>query len=154
MPEIHGWRLTKTKYIDSALDGFGSGKYGGRWNHKGFPVAYCGTCASLTVLEVFVNTRTDKLRKVPYSILFFTLDVPNYLQVNKDDLPENWLQSAYPQFTKNFGTAWIKGAKTPVLYVPSAVVPQDYDLLVNPRHPDLQIKDWHSEEFRFDSRMF
>lgn len=153
MPELKGWRLLLEKHRDQAFDGIGASKFGGRWNHKGYPAVYTGRSASLPVLEVFVNAALDRLATNRYLLVGFTLDIPRYSQLHPSDLPRDWRQSPPPESTKNLGTQWLRKGETPALIVPSTIVPQDASLILNPRHPDLHIKDVGTEHFVFDSRM-
>ena len=153
MPEIRGWRLVLEERRDQAFEGIGSSKFGGRWNHKGYAAVYAGRCASLAVLEVFVQGALDRLATKQFLIIGFTLDIPRYEQLYVRDLPAGWRQSPPPQSTKDLGTEWLKSGSSPALIAPSAVVPQDASLIINPRHPDLRIKDVEAESFEFDPRM-
>jgi len=153
MPEIRGWRLVLEEHRDQAFQGIGASKFGGRWNHKGYPAVYAGRSASLTVLEVFVHGALDRLATKRFLIIGFTLDIPQYTQLYLQDLPAGWRQSPPPRSTRDLGTGWLKSGESPALVVPSAVVPQDASLVVNPRHPDLRIMDVQAESFVFDSRL-
>lgn len=153
MPELQGWRLVLEEHRDQVFEGIGSSKFGGRWNHKGFPAVYTGRSASLTVLEVFVHGALDRLATNQFLIIGFTLGIPRYEQRHVQDLPSDWRQSPPPQSTKDQGTEWLKSGLSPALIVPSAVVPQDASLIINPRHPDLQIKNVETKGFVFDPRL-
>ncbi|MCF8030198.1 MAG: RES domain-containing protein [Desulfohalobiaceae bacterium] len=153
MPGLRGWRLVLEEHQEQAFEGIGASKFGGRWNHKGYPVVYAGGSASLTVLEVFVHGALDKLATHRFLLIGFTLDILQYTRFQVPDLPDDWRQSPPPESTKNLGTEWLRSGETPVLIVPSAIVPQDTSLIINPRHPDLQIKDIQTESFVFDPRL-
>jgi RES domain-containing protein len=153
MPELRGWRLVLEEHRDQAFEGIGSSKFGGRWNHKGYPAVYAGRSASLTVLEVFVHSALDRLATNRFLIIGFTLDIPRYTQLEVNDLPSGWRQAPPPQSTKDLGTEWLKSGESPALILPSAIVPQDASLVINPRHPELTIKDVQAEHFVFNSRM-
>lgn len=153
MPELQGWRLILEKHLDQAFEGIGASQFGGRWNHKGYPAVYAGRNASLTVLEVFVNAALDRLATNRYLLIGFSLDIPRYSQLHLRDLPRDWRQSPPPESTKDMGTEWLRKGETPALIVPGTIVPQDGTLILNPRHPDLHIKDVSRENFVFDSRM-
>jgi len=153
MPELRGWRLVLQEHMDQAFEGIGASKFGGRWNHKGYPAVYAGRCASLTVLEVFVHGALDRLATNRFLLIGFTLDIPRSTHLHLRDLPAGWRQNPSPRSTKDLGTEWLKSGESPVLIVPSAIVPQDESLVINPRHPDLEIKDVQVESFVFDSGM-
>lgn len=86
------------------------------------------------------------------------IDIPSYLPtatLAKEDLPGNW--SSFPHLldTQQVGDAFVTERKNCVLKVPSAVVPGDFNILINPNHPDFNgIKIVAQEDFPFDSRLF
>jgi len=153
MPLLHGWRLVLERHRSQAFQGIGASRFGARWNHKGYPAVYAGASASLAVLEVFVNGNLDTFRTHKYFFIGFTLDVPGYRQLQLKDLPAGWRQVPAPRATKDVGTQWLQKSETPVLIVPSSVVPQDENLIINPRHPELIIKSVEDHPFEFSTRM-
>lgn len=153
MPVLHGWRLIQPQHLKTAFDGEGASINGGRWNHIGFPAVYTGVCASVTVVEVFVHLEIAELQKAPFSIISFSLNVPAFTRIDRSSLPENWRKDPPPQSIPDMGTKWLQEAKTPVLIVPSATVPQDDMYVLNPKHPELKITIESTESFLFDPRM-
>ena len=59
-------------------------------------------------------------------------------QVRLADLPPNWRELPAPEFLQNIGNVWILGQPSAVLAVPSAVIPQENNYLLNPAHPHLK----------------
>jgi len=139
------WRLTRAPYAD--LGGQGAQLYGGRWNSPGAPVVYGAAEPSTSVLEVRVH-----------------LDVP--LHLLPDDyvlvcvsLEEVAIEVGPAVGTRaecrTFGDQWLKQARTPLLRVPSAIVAESTNLLLNPRHPDApRASIVASRTFQFDERVF
>ncbi|MCF8031075.1 MAG: RES family NAD+ phosphorylase [Desulfohalobiaceae bacterium] len=156
MPEMRGWRLVKTKRKDSAFDGKGAGLFGGRWNRKGEWVAYATSCAGVAVLEVFVNLEISSLsdlRSIHYTIIGFTLHIPTYTRITRDQLPDGWRLDPPPKTLPMMGSQWFREEDTPALLAPSAVVPQEEIIILNPSHPQLKYDVFLEEEYIFDPRM-
>nr|WP_281257374.1 RES family NAD+ phosphorylase [Merismopedia glauca] len=74
--------------------------------------------------------------------------------MNLDTLPANWQEeSAYPQL-QEIGEEWIRVQRSPILKVPSAIVPVEFNYILNPEHPDLQFQSDLEMDFKFDRRMW
>ena len=131
----------------------GASENGGRWNHIGFPAVYAGICASATVIEVLVHHEALFLQVAPLTIISFTVKVSACTEITPSQLPEDWREDPPPREIPDMGTEWLKKAETPVLIVPSATVPQDDMLVLNPRHPDLDIENIRPETYTFDPRL-
>lgn len=131
----------------------GASENGGRWNHIGFPAVYAGICASATVIEVLVHHEALFLQVVPLTIISFTVKVSAATKIDPSQLPKSWREDPPPREIPDMGTDWLKKAETPVLIAPSATVPQDDILVLNPRHPDLQIENIKPETYAFDPRL-
>jgi RES domain-containing protein len=84
-------------------------------------------------------------------------DLPETLAVSRiamADLPTNWRSYPAPERLAELGTRWAQELKAPVLAVPSAVIPQELNYLLNPRHPEFKrIRVGKPEAFRFDPRL-
>jgi RES domain-containing protein len=85
-----------------------------------------------------------------------TVDIPDdiwMLHRSADNLPSNWNAPQPVNDTRDLGSKWAQSLVTPVLIVPSAVVPPEKNYLLNPRHPDFsRIRFSVPEPFRFDPR--
>ena len=125
---------------------------GGRWNHIGTAMIYCGTTTSLCCLEVLVHSDALPANKVSIEI-----DVPDNLTIyslSASELPPNWNDVVAPSETKQLGTDWVKSGTTAVLCVPSAVVPNERNYLLSPAHPDFgRITFAAPVPFPFDPRL-
>ena len=149
---IEAWRLTTRARAESAFSGIGSKKTGGRWNSKGVAVVYASSSIALAALEVLVNVEDQSVLDtyVPVPVRFSGEWV---LPVER--LPSNWRADPHPLETRKLGDDWAEGLRSPVLAVPSAVVPPEQNLLLNPEHSDfgrLEIGEplW---DFAFDGRL-
>lgn len=147
------WRLTKAAY--ASCDGEGARLFGGRWNHPGQPVVYASGSLSLAALEYFVNLDTDL---TPPDLVSVRIDIPDEVDLTAvavEDLPRSWRRSPGPPALQELGTHWSLTGETAVLIVPSAVVPQESNYLLNPRHPEFaRIVIGEPDPFHFDSRMW
>lgn len=148
------WRICKQKYADQAYSGIGAKLYGGRWNEPGLAVVYTAGSLSLAALETFVHLDPDLL---PDDLVAGAADLPAKISKSRlgaSDLPSDWREYPAPDSIKQIGTNWLKRAKTAVLVVPSAIIPQERNYLINPAHKDFQLLKIHPAlPFQFDSRM-
>ena len=125
------WRLARRAH--AALDGEGARRYSGRWNSAGRPLLYTSSHLSLAALEALAHFDADE---VPEDLQAFAIEIPDALateQVTADILPIGWTRQEFA--TRAFGDEWLTVARTPVLVVPSALVPEETNVLVNPAHP-------------------
>jgi RES domain-containing protein len=126
------YRISKTRYAND-LSGEGARLHGGRWNHKGTPCIYTSENRALAVLEYTVNVAIDD---IPRALSMVLIEIPDsdiaVFPVNS--LPGNWHDTPAPASTKDFGTAILEKQQYPVIKVPSAVIPEEFNYLLNPQH--------------------
>ncbi len=146
------WRICKQKHLATAFDGWGGLYADGRWTPQGYPVVYTAESLALASLEVFVHLESDR---VPMSAIRGNLsDTLAVTTVKIADLPTDWQElTAYP-ILQQIGRNWLTKNLTPILKVPSAIIPVEFNYLLNPQHPDLQVELDLPLEFRFDHRMW
>ena len=147
------WRLCRRKYI--AFDGEGSRIAGGRWNRRGTAVVYTSATLSLAVLEYFVNLPRAA---APQDLVAVSAEVPADLavtSVEESSLPRGWRRYPAPEALADIGTRWVEERATPILAVPSAVVPHEKNYLLNPAHPSFgRIRARKPEPLDLDPRMW
>jgi RES domain-containing protein len=147
---VRVWRLARRAH--AALDGGGARRDGGRWNSPGRPLVYSSSHLSLAALEVLVHFDVDE---VPEDLRAFAIEIPDALaaeQVTLDTLPTGWTRQAFA--SRAFGDDWLAAARTPVLVVPSAIIPEETNVLVNPSHPATQgVRVVASRRFAYDPRL-
>jgi RES domain-containing protein len=145
------YRIAKCMYADD-LSGTGARLYGGRWNSVGKPVVYLASSRALAVLEVLVHLPPAL---IPSNYCLVTLDVPD--DVTKIDLailPPNWQEFPEPGILKTIGDEFILSNKHLLCCVPSAIVKEEYNFLLNPSHAKfLKVKILSKEPFSFDERL-
>ncbi len=138
------WRLCREPFAD--LSGQGAALFGGRWNSPGRPLVYAASTAALAVLEVRVHLDLPP-ELLPEDYRLLTIDL--------DGLAVEVLGDALPADPCAFGDAWLAAGRTAVLQVPSAIVPESPNLLLNPRHPDARAARILAQRpFAFDSRQW
>jgi RES domain-containing protein len=146
------YRIGRTKFAGD-LTGEGARLNGGRWNHKLTPCLYASESKSLALLEYTVNVNVDD---IPRALSFVTLRVPDTsIEIFEEaQLPGNWKEMPAPASTRNFGTQLLKKAKSLVIKIPSAVISDEWNYLINPAHPgskDCKIIDMR--DFVYDVRI-
>jgi RES domain-containing protein len=146
------WRLCRRRF--AAFDGEGARRAGGRWNRPGVAVVYTSGTLSLAALEYFVHLdpedRPDDLVAVPARVP----DDLSRTTVEPARLPRNWRAYPAPEGLADIGRDWIEKGDTAVLEVPSALVPREWNYLLNPSHADFRrIEVGKAEPFVFDARM-
>lgn len=126
------WRLTKTKYLATAWDGEGAKRSGGRWNSVGVAVIYASGSLSLALVEVLVHLPSGILPA--YSVVRVDFDDSLVIALTPAELPSRWKDNPAPAGT--LGDKWVADRASAVLRVPSVVVPEEFNYVFNPSHPD------------------
>lgn len=154
-PDRTIWRITTARYASRAFDGEGARLYGGRWNHPGVAVVYCSPALSLAALEYFVHLEPEL---APKDLIAISAEIPTgvpWADIDAAVLPPDWRAFPAPEALRDLGSAWVRSGRTAVLSVPSAVIPHESNVLLNPAHPDfLKIRIGGAEPFSFDPRMW
>ncbi len=148
------FRLSKSKFADD-LSGKGAEKSGGRWNSKGTAIVYTSESRALCTTEIAVHT---PLGNLPLDYKLISIEIPDSIkiqEINFKDLPAEWKSLPHTHATQEIGDRFVSDGIYPVLKVPSAVVQDEFNYLVNPRHLESQkIKVKAIEPFNFDERLF
>ncbi|MGH7842082.1 MAG: RES family NAD+ phosphorylase [Candidatus Binataceae bacterium] len=141
------WRLCRRAF--AALDGEGARLYGGRWNSPGHSIVYTSQNLSLAVLQIIVHLELPPER-LPPDYVKIEIQVPDEVSSERcDRLPST--ASAMLEL----GTRWYQTAATAALLVPSVIVPEERNLLLNPGHRDFaKVRAARPRPFGFDSRLF
>jgi len=151
---MEAYRLSREKFA-ATLSGKGGALKGARWNSIGVELIYTASNRSLAMAEVAVHFT---LATLPSDYMMITIFIPDNISIQKlniSDLPTNWNTFPHPSTTQTIGDQFIADNKFCVLQIPSAVTQGDYNLLINPRHPDFKrIKIIATDKFPFDKRIF
>ena len=147
------YRIAKKEYLND-LSGTGAKINGGRWNREGLYMLYTSEHLSLAVLEILAN---QFRKKIDSRFGFLKLELPNdnimeYSDI--EELKEGWRVSQYNEQTIGLGTNWLLSQKSLALRVPSAVLEQENNILINPYHADFdKIVIQESSEVNLDGRV-
>ncbi|SFU61975.1 RES family NAD+ phosphorylase [Pseudoduganella namucuonensis] len=147
------WRISRYKH---ALDRqcAGSALYGGRWNPIGMPALYGATSISLCSLEKFVHAGAGPFPPLALVAIDLPDDSPLYVP-EIAALPHGWDAMPTSGPAQVFGGAWLARGAELAMKVPSAIVPEEANVVVNPRHPGYaRILLSIVRPFAFDRRMF
>ncbi|MDQ1919935.1 RES family NAD+ phosphorylase [Massilia pseudoviolaceinigra] len=132
------WRIAveAASYSANDLSGTGARMMGGRWNSKGTPVVYCATNIALATLETVHYLRSGGL---PFNRYLVRVDIPDHVWDGRavlDPLPGGWDAVPAGLGSRVAGERWIVSAAAALLQVPSVIVPEESNVLINPVHPD------------------
>jgi RES domain-containing protein len=150
---LTAWRIVKKRHAASAFDGEGARLFGGRWNSPGVAIVYVAGTRSLAVLEMAVHLDRSTLL-ASFVLIPCEFDDRLVRAVDRKALPAQWrLEPPIPALAA-IGDTWVKQAQSAVLAVPSAIIEEETNFLLNPAHPDfLQIRIGHPQTFEFDQRL-
>lgn len=127
------YRITRYQYARD-LSGRGAEIHGGRWNPAGHRVVYTASAASLAILESLAWTSLNQLLQSGFILSQISCPEDTIHELSISDLPANWQsQEAYPTLRKA-GMKWLSEETSLILKVPSAIVPLEYNILINPNH--------------------
>lgn len=140
------WRLCRAPYAD--LSGEGARRFGGRWNAPGRPVIYAAADPALTVLEVRVHLDLP-LELLPDDYCLLSIETgPASCEQAPATIQDN-------EHRRDFGERWLVEQRSALLQVSSVIVPESYNVLINPLHPEANLIQIVSQRaFQFDERLF
>lgn len=151
---MEAYRLSREKFADT-LSGKGSAIKGARWNSIGVEIIYTATNRSLAMAEVAVHFTLATLPEDYMMITIFIPDDVSMQKLNVKDLHANWNSFPHPTPAQAIGDQFVAEGQYCLLQIPSAVTQGDYNMLINPKHPDFKkIKIISVEKFPFDKRIF
>jgi len=146
------YRLTRCKYADD-LSGIGARLFGGRWNSEGRSALYLASSRSLAVLEVLVHLPPTM---IPDDYCMTEIEVPdnNFTEIDIKRLPPDWNDISPPAGCKVFGDEFLKSETYLLLQLPSSIVPEEFNYLLNPAHSAInKVKILKNKPFFFDDRL-
>jgi RES domain-containing protein len=128
------WRIVKRRHADHAFDGEGARLFGGRWNSPGRRVVYTSASKSLALLELLVHL--DSSQPLPSLVAFtFAIDEGRIEALQHRRLGHQWRTLAGTAGTRRVGDEWLDSCRSLALAVPSVIVPEEWNYLLNPAHP-------------------
>jgi RES domain-containing protein len=145
------YRIVKPTYAATALSGEGARLYGGRWNPPGFRCVYAAGSRALAVLELLVHL-SPQTRGMAFRLL--EIEVPDELMAPSVTPPSGWDGHPAGNESQDHGLQWLKRGKHGALRVPSVVIPQEHNVLLNPDHPGFKrIAVVGESKFQLDLRL-
>jgi len=142
-------------YAANDLNGTGAQITGGRWNSMGTPMLYCSANIALATLETLSFIRTGSL---PFNRYLIRIQVPDAVWELKEvlsPLPGGWDAIPSGLTSRKTGDRWIADKRSPLLAVPSVIVPDEYNVLINPTHPAVRrIVATTVRRWVYDARFF
>ncbi len=145
------WRIAKEKY---ALDRLGTGARlaGGRWNSANVPMVYAGMTIEIASYEKLVHVSGE----LPDDLVLIKITIPNDISITdvSGALPQNWDTLPSSIEAQVFGDSFINDGGFMAIIVPSVIIPEARNILINPNHPDwgrctMEIK----RQFIYDPRL-
>ena len=147
------YRLAKSTYVTD-LSGEGAALYGGRWNHPGVRMLYTASSRALAVLETLVYLNGKLPKKGDFVMLTFRLPAATPLEYTKTILKQNGNVSSPVNQLQQLGSDFIAEGKHLYCLVPSVVVPEERNVIINPAHAlAKQIVIVEQRTFSFDGRL-
>jgi len=152
------WRIAKHTLEFSAADlsGGGARKTGGRWNSKGRAAAYASASIALATLETLAHLG-DSIAVRNAFLVRIDIPLPVWERRNRIEpasLDPTWLAEPAGSVTVFLGDQWLDSAAAAVLEVPSVIVPEESNLLINPAHADAGlIRAAVARQFIYDPRL-
>lgn len=148
------YRISQELYAND-FSGNGARLYGGRWNSEGLFAVYTSSSRALALLETLAHTPAKMLLEKCY--LLVTFYVPDSIEaeiIDKDKLTTGWNAPDTRPSTKKTGDAFLRSKSGLLLCVPSVLIPEENNFILNPLHPDMKkIKPVHKRRIQFDSRV-
>jgi RES domain-containing protein len=147
------WRISN----HGDLAGLGGERADGRWHSasRGKRIAYLSEHPALALVEVLANLKGNP-RLFPESYQLMRVEVPEAISsgtVEVESLAAGWREEVHA--TRAVGDAWLEAGESALLWVPSAVAPESWNVLVNALHPEARLVTiaW-TRRVAYDKRLF
>ena len=143
-------------YEADDLSGKGAELTGGRWNEKGVAVVYAAETRSLACIETLVHLAASGL---PLNRYLIKISIPDAVwaaarRETAASLPVGWDAQPASRVSIALGTGWLRSGSSALLLLPSAVVPEECCVLINPAHADSAgISAVKSRRWLYDPRL-
>lgn len=144
------WRISNY----GTLEGRGGIFASGRWHTQGRPVIYLAATPAGALAETLVHLELEP-GNFPASYKLLKAEVPEEISmqtVGQSDLAPTWQDNLV--LTRTLGDEWLVSESTALLRVPSVLIPETFNFLLNPRHADAARARvlWH-REYPWDERL-
>lgn len=156
--DVFVWRIAKhtPEYAADDLGGGGAKRVGGRWNRKGTAVLYTSESIALATLESLAHEPAALSLRNAFLV---RLCVPASVwrkreEISAGTLPISWCAEPAGSTTLDLGEAWLASVRSALLAVPSVIVPEESNILINPIHPDAKrIRADIMRQYIYDPRL-
>lgn len=149
------YRLARARHEATLLSGIGGEYAAGRWHKKGERIIYTSESRSLCLLEKLVHIQDTFL--LPDDLKLYSLKLPDSLKVQEltaKDLPKSWNNLPYSPKTQEVFKDLRIQQNGLLLKVPSAIVPQEFNYIINPYHSEIsKVIVLESQTFKLDARL-
>lgn len=146
------WRISN----HADLAGRGGLRAGGRWHSRGRPVVYASEHPAAALLEALVHLELHGTEGLPRHYQLLEIEAPDAMAsetARLSSLGRNWRDDEH--LTRSLCDAWLRAARTALLFVPSAIVPRTSNCLINPQHRDAgRLRIVSAARYPFDARLF
>jgi RES domain-containing protein len=153
MAPLKLWRVCARDYAATAFSGQGAADHPGRWNGRGTRVVYLSESLAGATLEWFayaLNARPGR----EYVYFEVSASSEQVLELENQSLPEDWNTYPHPVSTQAIGDGWVQSDASTLLRVPSVLVPESFNVLFNPQHPQAAKLTWgEPRALWFDGRL-
>jgi RES domain-containing protein len=148
------YRLSQSRYANSLI----APGISARWNSSGQNVIYTGGSLALSCLEILAHKTGASLSSGDFSVAIIRIDDSLLIeQINSDDLQVRsieWYKIDQYPLTQEIGGKWLRDGRSAILKVPSVIIDQEYNYLINPAHPDFsKVEIAQVSKFTFDPRL-
>ncbi len=144
------FRITKARFADRLY----APGIEGRWNRKGEEVIYTSSSRSLACLENLAHKHERGGVTTYKTMVIYIPDHWVAREVSLDELPNHWNEISLHEACQQIGSSWYSKAEMPLLKVPSAIIPEEFNYVLNARHADFkEAKIINTLAFRFDKRL-
>lgn len=146
------YRIGKTRHARD-LSGEGARLNGGRWNHPGTPCIYTAETRALSLLEYTAHVSIDD---IPRALSFTCIEIPDDAieTVALSKLPGNWASWPHPKASRDFGDALLLSAGSLILKLPSAIVPDEFNYVIDPLHSRIkEVTIVSAKDYAYDIRL-
>jgi RES domain-containing protein len=147
------FRIGLARFLRTRKEAFG-GRGGvvasGRWHTEGHPIIYTAQSLSLAALEILVHLKQTQAVE-PF--LSYAAEIPDELILKPQSYPPRWKNRI--EVSRAFGDEWLEARVTPALRVPTVLAPGEWNVLLNPLHPEFSL-GWIQagpDRFAFDARL-
>jgi len=149
---MRAWRLAREPHWK---DREGTGAYlaGGRWTPAGTRVIHAAGSIALAGLEYLVHAS-----RPPEDLVLIAIDLPDDAPVDRPavtDLPSEWAHPLPSERAQAWGKRWCDGKSALAMAVPSVIVPEERNYLINVAHAGMaRVRLERMRRFAFDPRLF